>query len=266
MDSDLVRCAIAVSWRNLALGHDVFETEGATFVRNVQLPAIHDANFIFDITATSTGAIDRLLDRAREEYAHASQLSFRVDPLTPPAFEAQLALASTRARGSALVLLLDGPLRGTPAPVDIRLVTSDSDWAAYGELRRADWREHAGRSGEDAEDVRIPDGFVAASRLKCPPARYVLAYQDGVPCGFFSAWEGVDGVGQVEDLFVLPQHRHRGIATALIHHCVAVARTRGAGPIVIVADPGDTPKNMYAAMGWEPVAVCRQYGVELSRP
>jgi GNAT superfamily N-acetyltransferase len=266
MDPDLVRRAIAVNWRNLALGHDAFRAEGAIFVRNIQLPIIHDANFIYNMTATTTEAVDRLLDRAQQEYAHASQLSFRVDPSTPHSVEAHLALASTRAPGSALVLLLDGPLRGKPGPADIRPVTNDRDWAAYAELKRMDWREHAGRSDEDPDDVRIPDGFVAASRSKCPPARYFLAYQDGVPCGFFSSWEGFEGVGQVEDLFVLPAYRRRGVATALVHHCVADARAQGAGPIVIVADPGDTPKNMYTAMGWRPAAACRLYGVAVSRP
>ena len=46
---------------------------------------------------------------------------------------------------------------------------------------------------------------------------------------------------------------------ALIHRCVADARERGAGPIVIVAGPDDTPKNMYAALGFRPVAVTRHY-------
>ncbi len=49
------------------------------------------------------------------------------------------------------------------------------------------------------------------------------------------------------------------IATALIHQCVGHARERGAGPIVIVADPTDTPKRAYAALGWRPLVVCGQY-------
>jgi GNAT superfamily N-acetyltransferase len=90
-----------------------------------------------------------------------------------------------------------------------------------------------------------------------------MAYVDDAPVGFFNAWEGIDRLGQVEDLYVLPEFRHRGIATALIHRCVAEARARGAGPIEICADPAETPKEIYAAMGWRPIAVCRQYGVKL---
>ena len=55
----------------------------------------------------------------------------------------------------------------------------------------------------------------------------------------------------VEDLFTRPSHRNRGIARALIHHCVADARARGAVDVLIGAIYDDTPKNAYAAMGFE---------------
>ena len=90
-----------------------------------------------------------------------------------------------------------------------------------------------------------------------------MAYMDGVAVGYCTSWDGVDVVGQVEDLFTHPDFRHRGIATALLHHCVADCRAQGAGPVIIVADPKDTPKNMYAAMGWKPVAVKRGYWKEV---
>jgi predicted N-acetyltransferase YhbS len=89
--------------------------------------------------------------------------------------------------------------------------------------------------------------------------RYWLAYADGAPCGYFNAWEGTAGVGQVENLFVLKEARHRGLATALIHRCVTEARSRGAGSVVIVSDPTDTPKQMYAAMGFRPLAMQRSW-------
>ena len=76
----------------------------------------------------------------------------------------------------------------------------------------------------------------------------------------------MNGVGQVENLFTHPDYRNRGIATALIHHCVADARAKGAGPVVIVADPTDTPKNIYARMGFRPVAVVGHYLKDLSKP
>ncbi len=60
-------------------------------------------------------------------------------------------------------------------------------------------------------------------------------------------------------MFTHPDFRHRGLATALIDHCVADRRAHGAGPVVIVADPTDTPKRMYAALGFRPVAIKRSW-------
>ena len=95
--------------------------------------------------------------------------------------------------------------------------------------------------------------------------RYWLAYVDGVPRGFLGSLVDADGMGQVEDLYVEPEVRHRGLATALIHRAVADCRARGAGPVLIVSDAGDTPKVMYAAMGFRPLLVEHKYLLRLDR-
>lgn len=58
--------------------------------------------------------------------------------------------------------------------------------------------------------------------------------------------------------------RPRGVATALIHRAVADCRARGAGPVLIVADVDDTPKRMYAALGFRPLAVEQKYLLRLA--
>jgi ribosomal protein S18 acetylase RimI-like enzyme len=253
---------VEVNWRNLALGHEVFETSGATFVRNRLLPAIYDANFMFAITASEPAEVDALLTRAATEYAHAARLTFRVDQLTPTAFETRLTQEGYERR-EALVLLLDGPLRHEPRRFDIRQIEDESTWRMYSELKFLDWQEDAARTKGNPEDRTIAQGFASSSRLKCPPVQYVMAYEDGQAVGYCSGWEGVEGVGQVEDLFVHPAYRHRGIATALLHHSVRAARARGAGPVVIVVDPRNAAKDLYAALGWQAVAICRQYGKDV---
>jgi predicted GNAT family acetyltransferase len=72
-------------------------------------------------------------------------------------------------------------------------------------------------------------------------------------------------MGQVENLFTHPDDRHRGLATALIVRCVNDCRERGAGPVLIVADPADTPMRMYAAMGFRPVALTRAWRRDAAR-
>ena len=259
MDARLTRRAVKVNWRHLALGHEVFEADGATFVRNTSLPGIYDANFVFGISASDPEDIDRLLARARLEYAHAERVTFRVDPFTPPAFEARLVLEGY-SRTEAIVLVLEGPVRGRPRTVDILPIASDLAWNEYAELKRSDWREHAARIGLGPGSIAIADALIRSNMVKCSPVEYVMAYQDGRPVGFCSMWEGLEGMGQVEDLFVHPAYRRRGIATALIDTCVERMRARGTGPVMIVADATDTPKDMYVALGWSPVAICRQYG------
>jgi hypothetical protein len=40
---------------------------------------------------------------------------------------------------------------------------------------------------------------------------------------------------------------------------VADARERGAGPVVIRADPGDTPKHFYNSLGFRPLHMGGEY-------
>ena len=254
--AELARRALAVNQANLALGHEVFTAYGATFVRNTAFPRIHDANHVAGITASTPDEIERLLARVETVFAHCTHRKFHTDFTTPPAFEARLVLDGYKPN-FALVMLLEGDLRGTPKPCDIRPVVDGAGWAAFHELHAADWREYTRRIG--GEDDAAGVAMAHANTIKCPPVQYWLAYVEGRACGYFNSWAGIDGVGQVESLFVQAEHRHRGLATALIHHCVADARAKGAGPVVIVAGAADTPKQMYGAMGFRPVALKREY-------
>ena len=178
----------------------------------------------------------------------------RPDFTTPPSFEARLLLDGFE-RSDTLVLVLAGDLVGEAKPHDIRPITDEAGWQARAALNEAGWGEYTERIGR-AEEMQAA---LRSGRDKAPPMRYWLAYVDGRPRAYASSWEGVDGVGTAEDLYTHPDVRHRGLATALIHRCVADCRERGAGPAVIVAGPNDTPKEMYAALGFRPVAAKRNY-------
>ena len=259
MQDGLVRRAVDVNWSNLGLGHEIFSTPHATFVRNPALPDVYDANFVFDVTASEPAAVNALLARVAQEYRHAPRFTFRTDPFTPPAFEARLAFDGYEWTDT-LLLILEGMVLGARSEVEIRPVEGDAAWFSYAELKYLDWREHAPREKVDAGNSSIVQRLISTNRLKCPPVQYILAYQDGRAVGYSSTWEGTDGVGQVEDIFVRADYRRRGIAAAMIHHCVEIARERGAGPLVIVVDPRNAAKYLYSALGWQPLAVCRQYG------
>ena len=252
----LARAAIAVDQAHEALGHRTFEAEGAVFVRNPALPDIHVANYCHSVRAATVAAADRLLTRADREFHDCPHRCFEIDPNTPSAFEECLVQHGYEAREFVL-MVLEGPLRGRPTPVELELAASEESWAAADRLKRLDWAEARQKAGL-APLPRVGDRLALASRLKTPPDRKWLVHVDGAARGMSSTWQ-VDGLGQVEDVFVEPAYRHRGLATALIHHCVADCRAQGAGAVVIVADASDTPQHMYRAMGFRPVATKRRY-------
>jgi len=156
-----------------------------------------------------------------------------------------------------VLMVLEGEVRARVKPIDLELAASEESWAAADRLKRLDWTEARQKAGL-APLPRVGDRLALASRLKTPPDRKWLALVDGAARGMSSTWQ-VDGLGQVEDVFVESAYRHRGLATALIHHCVADCRAEGAGAVVIVADASDTPQHMYTAMGFRPVATKRRY-------
>jgi GNAT superfamily N-acetyltransferase len=256
-DAKLASIALDVDAANLALGHETFEACGATFVRNRSYPLIYDANHVDAVTASTPDQIDRLLARVEREYVHTSHREFGLDFRTPPSFVSRLLLDGYERRDS-LVMVLEGDLRTLPLDIEIRPVRTEADWRDYAALRELDWREHERRI-KKAPEPAVGESLYSVARLKQPPVQYWLACLKGRPRAYFNSWAGIDGVGQVEDLFTHPKFRHRGLATALIHHCVLECRRNGAGPVVIVADPTDTPKQMYAAMGFRPIAVYSHY-------
>ena len=257
---DLARRALAVNRANLALGNEVSVLDGAMFVCDRDLPRVYSANYATSVTASSAVEIERLLARAETEFAHCDHRAFHTDFTTPPEFEARLHLDGYEVSNS-LVMLLEGDLAGATPTGDVRPMESDAGsdaFLALFALNALDWGERAARLGVSG-DASVGVDLARVQLRKSPPVRYWLAYVDGEARGYFNAWEGIDGVGQVENLFVRAEYRHRGLATALVHHCVANARSHGAGPVVIVADASDTPKQMHAAMGFRPIAIKRTY-------
>ncbi len=240
-----------------ALGDDVQDIEYAQFVRNVRFGDVPSTNRVSHITASTPEEIAELLARAHRTFAGVSSLTFDIDHRTPPPFEARLVVDGFTARDS-LVMLLEGELRGAAPACDVRPIAADDDWRAWEAMSTDDNIGYPVRPGAAAGRAEAA-ALTASRRSKCPPLRYVLARVDGAAAGFFSAWDGVAGVGVVENLSVREQMRGRGVATALMHACVNDARACGAGPIVLTCNPLDWPRTWYARLGFRPVALRRAY-------
>jgi GNAT superfamily N-acetyltransferase len=252
-DAYLVARACETYEAYLALGNERFEADGATLVRNRTLPNRYDANHVAHIHAETPQEIDALLARIEREFEGYTHRALYLDSLTPPQFIARLVLDGGYRVNEGLLMLLEGELQAAPRPADIRPVEDESQWQALFEME-AMW------ASTYPPESRTPlEQNYQNIRSKTPPVRWWLAYVDGVPRAFFNSWEGINGIGQVEDLFTHPDFRHQGLATSLLAHCVADARAHGAGPVIIGSDPDDTPKHMYASMGWRPLVVTRHF-------
>jgi hypothetical protein len=116
---ELTARALDVDAANLAFGHETFEAEGATFVRNRAYPLIYDANHVTHVTTAAPKEIDRLLARVEQEYDGIGHRQFDLDFRTPPAFSARLALEGYERR-DALVMVLEGDLSGRCHEHEIR--------------------------------------------------------------------------------------------------------------------------------------------------
>jgi GNAT superfamily N-acetyltransferase len=255
---DLVAASVETLLDYLRLGNECVTTELAAFVRNPAVPMVHDANHGAAITAESDDEVDQVLASADDVLGSSVDRAFKITPGVPPAFEARLVLEGYRS-SAAVQMVLEGELRAIPPDVDVRSVAADVDWRAFRSLNQEADDEETSRTGRDDRSAELGDQMFLAMRAKAPEVSFFLARVAGQDCGFFSSWPGENGVGVVEDLFVLPGFRRRGIATALIAHAVADARARGAGEVLIGADATDTPKQMYADLGFRPLLVMRGY-------
>jgi ribosomal protein S18 acetylase RimI-like enzyme len=77
--------------------------------------------------------------------------------------------------------------------------------------------------------------------------RTQVAEHNGSVVGFAS-WADADGVFELEDLFVDPDCRRRGIATALMREIVDILRTRGVERLEVTANPH--AMGFYTAVGF----------------
>jgi GNAT superfamily N-acetyltransferase len=102
------------------------------------------------------------------------------------------------------------------------------------------------------EEDLLRDGFGEQPYFSC-----LIAEEDGAPAGFalyffdYSTWLGRPGL-YLEDLFVLPEFRGKGIGKALLQRVAAIAIEKGCPRMKWEVLDWNTPAvDFYAAMGAE---------------
>ncbi len=224
--------------------------------RSEAAPLIYDANLIAGVTSESPAELAEVLAFADEVHGYRAHRQVLAGGETAPAVFAGLLQAGYEIE-EGVHMLLEGPLQG-PAPEehDIREATTEADWRSAARLTLL-WHEeeNAAPGAKHQISEEASRQMALALRAKWPDYRTFLLRVDGVDAAYFGSFPGVDGVGMVEDLYTVQSYRKRGLARALIHHCVADARSRGADAVVIGADADDTPKLFYERLGFVPTSM-----------
>ncbi|MFI4939475.1 MAG: GNAT family N-acetyltransferase [Burkholderiales bacterium] len=97
---------------------------------------------------------------------------------------------------------------------------------------------------------------LVAELAKRPSAFSVLAFVDGDTAGLANCFEGFSTfkcrpLVNIHDLAVLPAHRGRGVAQAMLNHVEEIARERGCCKITLeVLQGNQTAQNLYRKLGF----------------
>jgi GNAT superfamily N-acetyltransferase len=99
---------------------------------------------------------------------------------------------------------------------------------------------------------------------KRPYAEVFFAELDGVPAGFtvffhnFSTFMGKPGL-YIEDIFVKPEFRGKGIGKAMFLHCIKLAKERNCGRMEWAVLDWNPARGFYEHLGGGPVGGWRIY-------
>ncbi len=244
------------------LGQETHALAYGHVIRDRSNPDVWMSNAVHGATAETPEERADLFKDVERLFDGYSYRHFIVDPVTPPPLIAALALDGYDEKTATLQSVLQGNISRPVPDVTIVPVTTDDDWDTLHALVRLDHEEGERTKGYPMDET-ITRGIVEAYRKKEGPCQFFLAQVEGTACAYGSGINCPDEIGMVEDLFTLPDFRKRGLASAIITHCIEHVRARGAGPVFIGAHVNDTPKDLYHRLGFEPLFLTRTYFKEL---
>lgn len=104
------------------------------------------------------------------------------------------------------------------------------------------------------DEIPLVDERLPLARLDTAQT-YLIAWDGDEPIGHAHlAWDGTHvGVPEIQDVFVLPERRGRGIATQLTGAAEEEVRARGFDRISlsVSSEKNDAARRLYASLGYE---------------
>jgi len=140
---------------------------------------------------------------------------------------------------------------GLAAPYSIRPAAGAADFAAA----RALFREYAAWLEEDLCFQGFEEELATLPGKYAPPdGRLFLACCDGMPIGCIALRRFDAGSGELKRLYVQPDHRGHGVASALGATAIEAARAIGYRRVVLdTLDRMSAARKLYAAAGFREI-------------
>lgn len=134
----------------------------------------------------------------------------------------------------------------SPAQADLRTLTG-ADWEQAARLRHA-----CDESEPSPENTAFVAAKLAEERRLCEAgdATWFGAFVDGEMRAGLGVFLDGQGLARYQHVETHPAFRRRGLASSLVHFAGVEAMRRGAGTLVIVADPEAEAIRVYRALGF----------------
>ncbi len=237
MGTDAASRARAWVHENQAAVCDVIEPwEHGTVIRATRYPDYWDYNLVRveEEAELGAGEVVRVADQGLSGLPHR-RVGFEVESAGWDAIRSDLEAVGWKV--TRLVWMRhDGPVPPAPSP-DIEQVAYDAVRHLRGEWFLEDF------PGVDPKDFFEQEREISMVR----DAQVFAAFERGAPVGF-SQLERGRGAAEVTSVFVHPDHRGRGLGTALTR--AAIEAGRDAPDLWIVADDEGRPKEIYGRLGF----------------
>jgi ribosomal protein S18 acetylase RimI-like enzyme len=251
------RIAEAYRWQR-RLGARTITAPHCRIVVDPDRPRVWDRNHADDVSASAPAEIDAVFAAMDEHLAHSDWRVVHTDGFTPEAFLARLAFEDFAERPPTIQMALENATVAAGRPIALDLVENEADWATLAELVRRNHTEGRATGGLELSDA-VSAGLVEGYRSKDPLFRFHLVRDAGVAIAYGAAAAAPNGLGMIEDLFTLPAHRRRGVASAMIATLVARLRADGCDGVFLGALAEEAPKWLYRRLGFAPVALARAW-------